>query len=65
MTKEESITTKILELFKKEKIRLQLKILDYYIDLCFTEYKLAVEIDEIGHLDKEKEEEKEKENKMK
>ena len=56
MTKEESVTTKISTLFKKEKIRLKHKVLHYYIDLYFIEYKLAVElaveIDERGHLDR-------------
>ena len=54
--------TKISKLFKKEKIVLQHKVLDYYIDLNFIEYKLAVEIDERGQLDRK---EQERENKIK
>ena len=65
MTKEESITTKILKLFKKEKIRLEHKVLQYYIDLYFIEYKLAVEIDERGHLHRREKEEHEREIKIK
>ena len=64
MTKEESITAKISKLFKKEKIRLQHKVIDYYNDLYFTEYKFVVEIDEKGHLDRKEEEEQERENKI-
>ena len=55
MSKEESITTKISKLFNKEKIRLQHKILNYCIDLCFIEIKLAVELDVKGHLDRKEE----------
>ena len=65
MSKVESITTKISKLFKKEKVRLQHKVLNYYIDFYFLEYKLAVEIDEKGHLDRKEEEEQERENKIK
>ena len=42
MFKEESITTKTSKLFEKDKTVLQHKVLDYYIDLYFIEYKLAV-----------------------
>ena len=44
MYKEESLATKILKLFKKEKMRLQHKVLNYYIDLYFIEYKLALKM---------------------
>ena len=64
MTKEESITTKISKLFKKEKRKLQHKVIDYYNDLYFTEYKFAVKIDEKGHLGRKEEEEQERENKI-
>ena len=53
-------------MFKKENIRLHHKALNYYIDLYFIEYKLAVEIDGKGHLGrKEGEEKQERENKIK
>ena len=65
MSKVESITTKISKLFKKEKVRLQHKVLNYYIDFYFLEYELAVEIDKKGHLDRKEEEEQERENKIK
>ena len=55
MDKEESITTKIMKVFAKEKIILQHKGLNYYTDLYFIEYELAVEIDEKGHLNTEEE----------
>ena len=61
MSKEDSITTELSKLFKKGKIRLQHKVLSYCIDLYLIEYKLAVEIDGKGHLDRKEEEEQEKE----
>ena len=27
-------------------------VLDYRIDLCFHKYKLAIEVDELGHADR-------------
>ena len=52
MTKEESITTKIMKVFAKENIKLGHSLLDYYIDLCFPKYRLAVEIDEKDYSDR-------------
>ena len=65
MTKEQSIISKIMKVFAKEKMKLQHSILNYYIDLYFPEYRLAVEIDEKGHLDRNEEKEQERENKIK
>ena len=65
MSKEGSITAKISKLFKKEKIALQEKVLNYYIELYFIEYNLAFAIDERGHLDRSEEEEQLRENKIK
>ena len=38
--------------FKGEDIRIQYTVLGYRIDLYFYEYKLAIEIDELGHNDR-------------
>ena len=65
MTKEESILLKIMKVFAKEEIKLQHSVLNYYIDLYFPEHRLAVEIDEKGHLDRNKNKEKERENNIK
>ena len=65
MTKEESVLLKIMKAFAKEEIKLQHSVLNYYIDLYFPEHRLAVEIDEKGHLDRNKNKEKERENKIK
>ena len=49
MTKEESVLTKILQVFAREKILQQHKVLNYYIDLYFLDYELAIEVDEKWH----------------
>ena len=49
MNKEESVTSKIMKAFPNEKILLLHSVLSYPIDLYFTEHKLAIEIDEKGH----------------
>ena len=53
--KQQSITEKIKEIFEGEDIRTEYKAsgLDYRIDIYFHEYKLAVEVDEYGHCDRE------------
>ena len=46
--KEHDIISKVMKIFAKENIKLQHFILNYYIDLYFLKYRLAVEIDEKG-----------------
>ena len=59
MSKEESVTIKIMKVFPNEKILLQHSVLNYQIGLYFSEDKLAIEVDEKGHTDRD---EKKKEN---
>ena len=54
-----------MKAFAKEKIKLQHFVLDCYSDLYFPEYKLAVEIDEKGHLYRDESKEKQRKNKIK
>ena len=50
-----------MEAFAKENIKLQHFVLGHHIDLYFPKYRLVVEIDEKGHLDRnENKENKEK-----
>ena len=49
MSKEQSMTTKIIKLFANVKIMLQNSVLGCKIDLNFPEHKLVVEGDEKGH----------------
>ena len=43
------MTESIRDIFKGENIRIQYTVLSYRIDLSFYELKLAIEIDELGH----------------
>ena len=60
MSKEESVTIKIIKVFSNEKILLQHSVLNYQIDLYFSENKLAIEVDEKGHTDRDEKNMKEK-----
>ena len=65
MSKEESVIIKITMEFSNEKILLQYSVLDYQIDLYFLERKLAIEVDEKGHTDRDEKRENEREEKNK
>ena len=49
MSKEESVTIKIIKTFSNEKVLPQYSVLDYQIDLYFLDHNLAIEVDEKGH----------------
>ena len=49
LTKEQSELTKIMSSFEGENKQTQYNILSYRIDLYFHDCKLAIEIDENGH----------------
>ena len=53
MSKKESVTIKIIKTFLNEKILPQYTVLNYQIYLFFLEHKLAVEVDEKGHTDRD------------
>ena len=48
-TKEQTIINSIKHTFEGENIQTQYSILGYRVDLCFNEYKRAIEFDELGH----------------
>ena len=52
-SKESSVLSKITTIFSTEKIVLQHHVLGYYIDAYFPKHKLAIEIDEQGHQDRD------------
>ena len=52
LTKEQSVLTKIMSSFEGENMQTQYNVLSYRIDLYFLDYKLAIEIDESGHSDR-------------
>ena len=65
MCKEESVTRKITKVFSNGKILLQHSVLNYQIDWYFSQQKLALEVDEKGHIDRDTKKRKMKENKKK
>ena len=48
-TKEQTIINSIKDKFERENIQTKYSVLGYRIDLYFHEYKLAIEVDELGH----------------
>ena len=50
--KEQSVIESIKDTFIGEDIRIQCNVLGYRIDLYFYEHKLAIQIDELGHNDR-------------
>ena len=51
-TKEETVINSIKDAFEEENMQSQYTVLKYRIDLYFHKYKLAIEIDELGHDDR-------------
>ena len=52
MTEEKSVLKSVMDAFEGENIQTQYSVLGYRIDLYFHDYKLAVEVDEKGHKDR-------------
>ena len=48
-TKEQTTINSIKDTFEGENIQSQYSVLGYRIDLYFHKYKLAIEVDELGH----------------
>ena len=65
LKKEQSVIESIRDTFKGEDVRIQYTVLGYRIDLYFYEYKLAIEIDELGHNDKSTDYETKREREIK
>ena len=51
-TKEQTVINLVKDAFEGENMQTQYTVLNYRIDLYFHEYKLAIEVDELGHNDK-------------
>ena len=51
-TKEQTVIDSIKDAFEGEDMQTQYTVLNYRIDLYFHKYKLAIEVDELGHSDK-------------
>ena len=50
--KEQTVLESIKDSFKGENMQTRYSVLGYKIDLYFHEYKLAIEVDELGHNDR-------------
>ena len=51
-TKEQTVISAIKDAFEGENMQTQYSVLGYRIDLYFHEYKLAIEVDELGYNDR-------------
>ena len=51
-TKEQTVINSIKDAFEGENMQTQYTVLGYRIDLYFHKYKLAIEVDELGHNDR-------------
>ena len=51
-TKEQTVINSIKDAFEGENMQSQYTVLNYRIDPYFHKYKLAIEIDELGHRDR-------------
>ena len=51
-TKEQSVINAIKDAFEGENMQTQYSVLGYRIDHFFHKYKLAVEVEELGHADR-------------
>ena len=51
-TKEQTVICAIKDAFEGENMQTQYSVLSYRIDLYFHKYKLAIEVDELGHSDR-------------
>ena len=47
--KEQTVLELIKDVFEGENMQIQCSVLSYTIELYFQEYKLALEVDELGH----------------
>ena len=52
MTKEQSVLKSVMNVFEGENMQTQYSVLGYRINLYFYGYKLAIEVDEKGHKDR-------------
>ena len=51
-TKEQTVLKSIKDVFEEEDMQTQCSVLGYRIDLYFHKVKISIEVDELGHADK-------------
>ena len=52
LPKEQSVLKSVMDAFEGENMHTEYSVLEYRIDLYFHDYKLAIEVDEKGHKDR-------------
>ena len=52
LTKEQSVLKSVMDALEEENMQTQYSVLGYRIDLYFHKYKIATEVDEKGHKDR-------------
>ena len=52
LTKEQSVLKSVMDAFEGENMQTQYSVVGYRIDLYFHDYRLAIEVDEKGHKDR-------------
>ena len=50
--KEQTVLQSIKDVFEGEDMQTQYTVIGYKIDLYFHKHKLAIEVDELGHVDR-------------
>ena len=51
-TKQQTVLRSIKDAFEEEDVQAQYTVIGYRIDLYFHKHKLAIEVDELGHADR-------------
>ena len=51
-TKEQAVLKSIKDAFEREDMQTRYSVLGYRIDIYFPKHKIAIEVDELGHTDK-------------
>ena len=64
LKKESSVLKSIMETFQGGNMETQYSILTYRVDIYFHDYKLAIEVDEKGHNDRDESYEKQRQKKI-
>ena len=52
LKKEQTVLKSVKDAFEVEDIQTQYTVIGYKIDLYFHKHKLAIEVDELGHADR-------------
>ena len=65
MTKQQAIGLRLRKLFSNEEIIEDFSALNYLIDFYFPKYKVAIEVDKLGHKDRDQTKENKRQKDLK